>query len=297
MATTQKMVKIWWTAIRPKTLLAAIGPVLVGLAYSWSMLGIFHWFLALFTLLFALLMQISANLVNDYYDGIRGTDDGERLGPLRVTANKLIPPNLMRQGIWCVMGLALLMAIILVAATSWELLLVACSCLLFAYYYTAGPLPLSHLACGEILALIFFGPVPVSGTYFIQSGQWEFEAAILGLGPGAIAAGLMAINNLRDRKQDKQNHKITIANLLSEKWARYFTIAPILLAQGFMMMLTWHRPGAICFWLNNFSIFCFCSAWKRIIISPLDQQLNHTLHACGRYLLWYCLLLSCGLVT
>lgn len=212
--------KSWILAIRPKTLSAALCPVLVG-----SSLAVqddnFKFIPALLCLLFALLIQIGTNFANDYYDFIKGADTEERLGPKRVTASGLIPLDRMRTMTAVVFLLAFMVGIGLVPYGGWKLLVVGIISIALGYGYTAGPFPLAYLGLGEIFVLIFFGWVAVGFTYMVQAGGFNFIVLLAGTAVGALSNNLLVVNNLRDVDTDMKVNKRTLAVRFGRKFTAY----------------------------------------------------------------------------
>lgn len=204
----------WLLAIRPKTLIGAVIPVLIGCAVAVCELravgGIFLWIPAILCLLVACFLQIAANLVNDLFDYLNGADREDRLGPERVFAQGWITPQGMKYGIATVTLLACLTGLPLVAYGGWPLIIVGALCVLFAFLYTAGPYPLAYYGWGDVLVLLFFGLVPVGFTAYIQTGAWSWEIIQAGLSCGLIIDTMLMINNFRDRDTDRQSNKRTI---------------------------------------------------------------------------------------
>ena len=200
----------WVLAARPKTLTGAIAPVLVGVAFAFSQLSTFNAQLsALLCFLFAILMQIDANLINDYFDFKKGTDREDRLGPERACAQGWITPHAMLWGIGVMTLLSCLVGVaILFIHMQWELLIVGALCVLFCFLYTTH---LSYLGWGDLLVLIFFGLVPVIFTYYVvTAGEWNIPLVIASLAMGLATDNLLMVNNYRDRHQDKVSGKRTI---------------------------------------------------------------------------------------
>ena len=202
--------KVWFLAIRPKTLPAALSPVLVG-----SVLALqadsFQWIPASLCLLFALLIQIGTNFANDYYDFIKGADTEERQGPERVTASGLIPLNrikLMTAGVFL---LAFLVGLGLIPFGGWWLLAVIFFSILLGYGYTTGPFPLAYLGLGELFVMIFFGWIAVGCAYWVQTGELTGLVLLAGTAVGALSTNLLVINNHRDVETDIKANKRTLA--------------------------------------------------------------------------------------
>lgn len=203
-------IQSWFLAMRPKTLPAAMGPVLVGSALAFQASS-FKWAPALLCLLFALLIQIGTNFANDYFDYIKGADTEERQGPKRVTASGLISLNAMKLMTGMVFLLAFLVGLGLIAYGGWWLLIVIILSVLLGYGYTAGPFPLAYLGLGEIFVMIFFGWVAVGCTYWVQAGEINLVVFLAGTAIGALSTNLLVVNNHRDVETDIKANKRTLA--------------------------------------------------------------------------------------
>ncbi|MCP4913370.1 MAG: 1,4-dihydroxy-2-naphthoate octaprenyltransferase [Oligoflexia bacterium] len=278
----------WILAIRPKTLFASLGPVILGLAIVYNEFQQINISLALLTALCALLLQASSNLINDYYDGVDGKDSDERLGPLRVTSSGLIPAAQVKKAFILTLLVSFLIGSILMIHGGIPIIVIGLSSLFFAWAYTGGPFPLSRLGLGEIAAFIFFGPIPVWGTYFLQSKVHHDLPILFGFVPGFISAALMAVNNLRDRKEDKANGKKTIATILTEMGARYLVINFILLSAFFLPLVT-REPKSL---IVILPALLFFKNWKKVLSAPIDRDLNNVLANTGKYLFLQCLVHS-----
>ena len=224
--------KKWILAARPKTLTGAMIPVILGSALAFHY-GAMKWTLVLCCALFAGFMQIAANMIKDLYDFQKGTDREDRLGPERACAQGWITPKAMRRGIavvLCLASMAGLAALLLcwkdLPYQGLELLLTGVACIIFAFLYTYG---LSYLGLGDVLVLVFFGLVPVCGTYYIQAHQITTPAILLGFISGISIDALLVINNYCDREQDRISGKRTIIVLGGERFGRYLylLIGPI----------------------------------------------------------------------
>jgi len=203
-------VKHWVMAARPKTLTAALVPVLVatGLAYG---LGVGRWLPALAALLGAVFIQIGTNLINDYYDFKKGADTHERLGPQRVTQSGLIAPGTVMAGAAVCFGLATAVGLYLVSVGGWPIVVIGLASLLCGYAYTGGPFPLGYNGLGDLFVFIFFGLVAVTGTYYLQAGTVDAAAWWTAVPVGAIGTMLIVVNNLRDVTTDVKAGKRTLA--------------------------------------------------------------------------------------
>ncbi|WP_461209299.1 1,4-dihydroxy-2-naphthoate polyprenyltransferase [Desulfocurvus sp. DL9XJH121] len=203
-------VKLWILASRPKTLPAALGPVLVGSALAFQAQR-FQWIPASLCLAFALLIQIGTNFANDYYDFIKGADTEERQGPKRMTASGLIPLKRMKIITAGVFALAFAVGLGLIPYGGWWLLIIGVLSILLGYGYTAGPFPLAYLGLGEIFVMIFFGWIAVGCTYFVQAGEVSTLALLAGTAVGALNTNLLVVNNHRDVETDVKADKRTLA--------------------------------------------------------------------------------------
>ncbi len=200
----------WVEGSRPRTLPAAIAPVVVGtgLAINADSLRIGR---ACLAVVVALALQIGVNFANDYSDGIRGTDNN-RVGPVRLVGQGMASPRSVRLAAFIAFGIACLAGLALVIATqAWWLLLVGLACVSAAWLYTGGPKPYGYHGLGEVFVLIFFGLVPVVGTCYVQSGTITLAAFIASIGVGTLACAVLVTNNLRDLPSDQQAGKNTIA--------------------------------------------------------------------------------------
>lgn len=200
---------IWIQAIRPKTLIAGISPVIIGSAMAFTT-GSFNIVIFLATLLTSLGIQITTNLVNDAYDFLKGADTQSRLGPTRVTAAGLVSVSTMKKAIFWSMTITALCSSVLIIQGGFIIALLTALSLLLAFCYTAGPLPLAYLGLGDIFVFIFFGPVAVASTYYLQTGYFTFDSFLVGLAPGALSTAILVTNNMRDFIEDTFSGKKTL---------------------------------------------------------------------------------------
>jgi 1,4-dihydroxy-2-naphthoate octaprenyltransferase len=201
--------RAWLLATRPKTLTGAAVPVMVALALAWNDCGSagFQWIPAVLCLLFAFIMQIDANLINDYFDFRKGTDDELRLGPKRACAQGWVTLRAMRIAIALTTLIACLAGLPLIHYGGWEMVSVGVLCVLFCFLYTTH---LSYRGMGDLLVLVFFGIVPVCATYFIQTHTATLEVLTASIACGLIIDTLLVVNNYRDRDNDRRTGKRTI---------------------------------------------------------------------------------------
>lgn len=210
----------WLLAARPKTLSAAVVPVLVGTALAWRDRHSLEWAMFACALAGAIFIQIGTNFVNDALDFKKGTDTAERLGPLRVTQAGLLSADAVMRGAYLCFVAAALCGIPLMLRGGWPLLVIGVSSIAAAYAYTGGPYPLAYNGLGELFVLVFFGFVAVGGSYYVQTLSVRPEVFVAGLAVGLLAIVLLAINNLRDVVNDRVSNKRTLAVRFGETFAR-----------------------------------------------------------------------------
>ncbi len=248
-----KSVTPWILAARPKTLGAAIAPVLVGSTLGWKLSGQFCIWLALATLGSCICLQIATNLFNDAVDGLKGSDTKERIGPVRITASGMMPAKTVMWVAAGVLALATLLAVPLFIYRGWPIIAIGIPSLWFCYGYTGGPMPLAYRGLGELFVVLFFGLVAVTGSAFVQSGHWHIEAVIAGLQIGMLSTVLIAINNLRDIEEDTKTGKRTLAVRFGKGFARWEIT--FLLAAAYVITGYW--------WLNHWAFW-----WPPLMLLP-----------------------------
>jgi 1,4-dihydroxy-2-naphthoate polyprenyltransferase len=209
----------WVQGARPRTLPNAVAPVLVGTGAAIGTGAVRPGF-ALLALLVAVAMVIGVNYANDYSDGTRGTDD-DRVGPLRLVGSGVAAPSAVRTMAFGWLGLAMLAGAVLVALSGkWWLLIVGVVCVLGAWFYTGGKHPYGYLGLGEVAVFLFFGPVAVLGTAYVQSGPPGALSLIGAIGVGMLSCSVLVANNLRDIESDEEVGKRTLAVLLGDRDTR-----------------------------------------------------------------------------
>ena len=197
-------------AARPRTLTAAVAPVLAGTGLA-AHHGVLAWLPAAAALAGAVLIQIGTNLANDYYDFMRGGDTEERVGPTRVTQAGLIAPERVRLGMIVVLALAMAVGVYLVVVGGWPVVWIGLASVACAVLYTGGPFPLAYHGLGDVFVFVFFGLIAVAGTYFVQGLAWPADALLAGAGLGALNTAILVVNNLRDIDTDARAGKRTLA--------------------------------------------------------------------------------------
>lgn len=226
------MVNKWILGARPRTLPAAIAPVVVATAFAgelWKPLP------AALALLVSLSLQIGVNYANDYSDGIRGTDDS-RIGPVRLTASGLASPKSVKQAAIISFLISAIAGLILAIQSSWWLIAIGALAIAAAWGYTGGSNPYGYKGLGEISVFLFFGIVATVGSYFVQTQTLNLQIFIIAIPMGSLACAILAINNLRDRAQDELVGKLTMAVRLGDKGARALYLALLISAHLFALL-------------------------------------------------------------
>ncbi len=219
----------WIQAARPKTLGAAVAPVMVGSVLGWKIGGAFSMQLLIATLGSCLCIQMATNFFNDALDHLKGADTEKRIGPRRITASGASSARTTMAAGWFMLIAAVGFALPLVLARGPAILLIGIPSLYFAYGYTGGPVPLAYRGLGELFVILFFGLIAVTGSAFVQSGEWLALGLVAGVQMGCLSTVLIAINNLRDVDEDRRTKKRTLAVRLGIGFAR-FEIALLILA-------------------------------------------------------------------
>ena len=208
----------WFSAARPRTLPAAVAPVLVGTGAGIALDG-FSWLRGGLALIVSLALQVGVNYSNDYSDGIRGTDS-ERVGPMRLVGSGAAAPATVRRAALACFAIAGLCGLILAVVTSWWLVPVGVASVAAAWFYTGGPRPYGYAGFGEVFVFVFFGLVAVLGTTYVQAGRISLTAVVAAIGIGLLACALLMANNLRDVATDAAVGKRTLAVHLGDPLSR-----------------------------------------------------------------------------
>ncbi|NDV65644.1 1,4-dihydroxy-2-naphthoate polyprenyltransferase [Bacteroides sp. 224] len=290
----QNSAKAWLLAARPKTLTGALLPVMIGSALAY-MDGTFQWLPALICAVFAGLMQIAANFINDLFDFLKGSDREDRLGPERACAQGWISPGAMKIGIAITVIIACLTGSTLLIYGGWQLIIVGIVCVLFAFLYTTGPYPLSYNGWGDLLVILFFGFVPVGGTYYVQALNITPGVMVASLICGLIVDTLLVVNNYRDREADRKSGKRTIIVRFGEPFGRYLYlflgIAASLLCFWFLKDNHWYAAL-----LPQLYLIPHFITWHKMVKIHKGKALNSILGETSRNMLLMGFLLSLGMV-
>ncbi|HZB75112.1 MAG TPA: 1,4-dihydroxy-2-naphthoate polyprenyltransferase [Solirubrobacteraceae bacterium] len=288
--------RIWLMAARPRTLPAAVAPVLVGTALA-ATGGTFKVLTFLAALIGALFIQVGTNLSNDYSDARRGADTEDRLGPVRVTAGGLVPPRQVLIATYVAFAVAVLAGSYLIATAGWELLLVGAASILAGVLYTGGPRPYGYEGLGEVFVFLFFGVVAVAGSYYAQVEALDWEALALAVPVGLLASAILVVNNVRDLETDRRAGKRTLAVRLGRERARWLFVAMIALA-FVTAPLPWVLGSLSPWLLLSWLAIPLAVPLVRTVQTRTDgPSLNGALAGTGQLQLVFCLLLSAGLLA
>lgn len=292
--------RAWLLAARPKTLTAAVIPVLLGSALAFSD-GEFKTTPALLCALFACGMQIAANFINDLFDFLKGSDRKDRLGPPRACAEGWITPSAMKLGIGimlmisCLAGLGLLFSVWgNLPHGGWELVVLGVVCVLFAFLYTTI---LSYRGWGDLLVLVFFGFVPVGGTYYVQAYSLNMDVVVLSLVSGLAIDTLLMVNNYRDREQDALSGKRTLVVRFGEAFGRNMYLA---LGIAAVLLCLWFvHSGSLTLiefiWAPCVYFYLHALTWRKMVHIRSGKELNRILGETSRNMLFLGLLLAVAL--
>jgi 1,4-dihydroxy-2-naphthoate octaprenyltransferase len=287
--------RLWALAARPRTLPAAVAPVLVGTSLAISE-DEFRPLAFVAALVGSVFIQIGTNLSNDYSDARRGADTEDRLGPVRVTAGGLMPPRRVLVGTYVAFAIAVAAGIYLAAVAGWELLLVGAVSIAAGVLYTGGPRPYGYAGLGELFVFLFFGIVAVNGSYYVQTEELSWEALALSIPVGLLAAAILVVNNVRDIDTDRRAGKRTLAVKLGRGQARRLFAAMVALALVIPPVI-WLAGGLSAWLLLALSAVPLALPLVRTVSTRTDgPALNGALAGTGLLLAAFSLLLSAAVL-
>ncbi|MDH4122124.1 MAG: 1,4-dihydroxy-2-naphthoate octaprenyltransferase [Deltaproteobacteria bacterium] len=283
--------KNWFLAARPHTLSASVVPVLVGSTLAASAES-FSWLLFGLTLAGSVLVQIGANLTDEYADHDATESKKKFPAPHKVIALGLLTPLQVKRGALTVFALATLLGGYLVWVTGWELLLVCLLALATAWAYSAGPLPLGDLGLGELLVMVFMGPVSVLGTVYVQTHQMDWGQFFVSLPVGGLVTAILITNNLRDVEEDRSHNRVTLATRWGTGWVKTLYLALVLLAYLIPVALMgagWVGSWA---WLTWLALPLGLHVSRRVVAGGTPEFRHQTLKRTSLHHMVYGLLLS-----
>lgn len=288
-------IRNWLLAFRPKTLTAAIVPILVGTTLAHALGYPVEWKYSVLAAAAALFIQIATNLINDAIDFAKGADTHERVGPKRVTQSGLITSRTVMIGGFFFLALALACGIPLVMRGGLPIVWIGIPSLLLAYGYTGGPYPLAYRGLGDLFVYLFFGVIAVGGVFYLNTLEWKVSALVAGSQVGLLATVLIAINNMRDIEQDRLVNKKTMAVRFGADFVRIEVIAIISIA--YALNLYWWSEGLV--WAAVLPLLTLPLGVKlirAIRIAKPSAEMNALLALSAALHLGFGLLLSVGLI-
>jgi 1,4-dihydroxy-2-naphthoate octaprenyltransferase len=285
----------WWLGARPRTLTMAIAPVLAGACLAWAEGAAPRPWVFFLTLACAVLIQVGTNLLNDVADFERGADGADRVGPLRITAAGLASPQEVKRAARAALAGAALLGFALVWIGGPAILAVGLLSILCAWAYSGGSRPISYGWLGELFVLLFFGVVAVTGTHYLQAGQWSLDALLVGVAVGAMASAVLLLNNYRDLDADARAGRRTLAAMLGRSRAQLvyaaLLLAPLTLPFGFAL----REPAHSGTWLVWLALPLLASLVVRMRRSS-GPELNPVLGQTALAQLGYAVLFSLGVL-
>ena len=296
---TKNSLLAWLYAARPKTLSGAAVPVMIGVALAWADAreyyepGTFSYVAAVLCLLFALIMQVDANFVNDFVDFVRGNDDrAMRLGPERACAQGWVSTDAMKHAIAATTCMACVVGLPLVVYGGMEMVLVGVACVVACFLYTTH---FSYMGLGDVLVVLFFGVVPVCVTYYVQLHVVTLQTVSASIACGLVIDALLLVNNFRDRDNDRQVGKQTLVVRIGERAALVLYllvgVVPCLLGVVFALNGRW-----LAFVLPLLYLPFHIKTYLDIRRIDHGRELNHCLGSTSRNILIYGVLLTAGLI-
>ena len=295
----QDSFRAWLLAARPKTLTGAMVPVMIGLALAWTDAkaygdDVFSYVAAVLCMLFAMLMQIDANFVNDFFDYARGNDDAAtRLGPLRACTQGWVKIESMKKAIATTTVVACLVGLPLVYYGGLEMILIGVLCVVFCFLYTTH---LSYIGMGDVLVLLFFGVVPVCVTYYVQLHTCTWQVFLASLACGLVVDGLLIVNNYRDRDNDKRDGKQTLVVEIGAEAAEW-----LYLSLGVIAVLTggvfWWNGHVLAFLLPFIYLALHVFTWLKMRRIHQGRALNECLGETARNMFIYGICVALGLLV
>jgi 1,4-dihydroxy-2-naphthoate octaprenyltransferase len=289
---TPSTASVWILAARPKTLFASIAPVLIGIAMAYSDGG-FHGLSALVALACAILIQIAANFANDLFDFEKGADTELRQGPVRVTHAGWVAPETMKRATLWVIVLIALGGLYLVWRGGWPIALIGVFSVAAGLLYTGGPYPLGYMGLGDVLVLIFFGPVAVAGTYYVQTLSVTAAVLVAGLSPGLLSVAILTVNNARDMDEDLTTGKRTLVVRFGRGFACAEYISAVVLACLLPLLLYLVSGGHVYSVAAAAVVFLAVPMFRKVCTSA-GPALNPVLASTAKLLLIYSALFSLG---
>ena len=283
----------WILAARPKTLPAAVVPVLLGTAVAISD-NKFQPLAAFIALICSVLIQVGTNFVNDLYDYLKGSDKKDRVGPARVLASGLISVKEMKLGISLCFGVTFFLGLYLVYLGGMIILLIGILSIFFGYAYTAGPYPLSYNGLGDVFVFVFFGFVGTIGTYYVQALDVSWVAVLVSIPAGALITNILVVNNYRDIEEDRVNNKKTLAVLFGKRYSRFQYYSSLIISYAVPIIIYFNYKQSILILLPLITLPLALRLVK-MMLTYKGNQLNETLALTAKFSALFAILLSIGI--
>lgn len=294
----QNSLKAWILAARPKTLTGAAVPVMIGgsICYADSLLytyNVFSWVPLILCFLFAFIMQIDANFINDFFDYVKGNDDETRLGPKRACAQGWVTVDAMKKAIALTTVIALAVGVPLIFWGGLEMVIIGILCVIFCFLYTTH---LSYKGLGDLLVLVFFGIIPVCITYYVQLHTFTWPLFWASVGCGLVIDNLLIVNNFRDIQNDRNKGKITLVVRMGLKNSAYAYLFLGIIA-CILNLLLWTRDGRLwAFCLPFIYLIPHYMTWRKMVKIKRGSMLNSVLGATARNIFIYGILVTAGVI-
>jgi 1,4-dihydroxy-2-naphthoate octaprenyltransferase len=287
----------WLEGARPRTLPAAVSPVLAGTGVA-AYLEAEVWWKALLALVVAVALQVGVNYANDYSDGIRGTDEN-RVGPLRLVGSQAASARSVKVAAFASFGLAAVVGLVLAATTGWWLVVVGLLCIVAAWFYTGGKNPYGYNGLGEVMVFVFFGLVAVMGTTYVQTRSLDADSLLPSLyaaiGVGALACAILVANNLRDIPTDREVGKRTLAVALGDERTRY--LYGLLVAAAVVALVGLGLASSVWSWLGFVFVVVTVPALRLVLTGTTGMGLIPVLQRTGAGELLYAVGILLGLLV
>jgi 1,4-dihydroxy-2-naphthoate octaprenyltransferase len=284
--------KSWVLASRPKTLPAAVAPVLIGTSVAYHD-NEFNFIAAFIALICSVLIQVGTNFVNDLYDHLKGSDGKERVGPERALASGIISIPQMKSAIYLTFGVTFFLGLYLVYIAGWPILIVGIVSIASGYAYTAGPYPLAYNGLGDIFVFLFFGVVAVVGTYYVQALRLTELVFVASIPVGMLITNILVVNNYRDVEEDKKNNKNTLAVKFGKQFSRMQYLTQLLIAYAVpVYVFVKYEFG----WIVLLPLITLPLAIKlfKMLVSLQGEALNKTLELTAKLSVVFSILFSIG---
>lgn len=287
--------QLWIMASRPKTLPAAVSPVIVGTAFA-IYYHTFKFLPALAALIGALLLQVAANLSNDYYDHKKGADTEDRLGPTRVAASGLMSTEELFKGLMVVIFVSVLNGLYLIWEAGVVVLIIGVASIISMMAYSGFSIAYGYKGLGDIFVFVFFGLVAVGGTYYVQARDYNNSVLIGSIPAGCLITAILVVNNYRDLESDSKTGKKTLAVLMGKKLTQYYYLILLIVVPYMVTIILFIRGYGFAIFLPVLVSFKAVPIVKEIFSGEIGPSLNKTLAKTAQFGLLFNFLLSLGIL-